>query len=86
MSGGEAFEGLDNAAVLNSNMIIIVNDNVMSIAPVEGGIYNSLKALRDSNGEAKDNIFKSMGFDYYYLEEGNNVEKLIALFELYISS
>lgn len=81
LSGGEALEGLSNAAVLNSNMIIIVNDNVMSIAPVEGGIYNSLKALRESNGEAKDNIFKSMGFDYYYLEEGNNVEKLIALFE-----
>lgn len=81
LSGGEALEGLSNAAVLNSNMIIIVNDNVMSIAPVEGGIYNSLKALRESNGEAKDNIFKSMGFDYYYLEDGNNVEKLIKLFE-----
>ena len=81
LSGGEAFEGLSNAAVLNSNMIIVVNDNVMSIAPVEGGIYNSLKILRDTNGQAKDNIFKSMGYDYYYLEEGNDVEKLIALFE-----
>ena len=81
LSGGEALEGLSNAAVLNSNMIIVVNDNVMSIAPVEGGIYNSLKVLRDTNGQAKDNIFKSMGYDYYYLEEGNDVEKLIALFE-----
>ena len=81
LSGGEALEGLSNAAVLNSNMIIIVNDNVMSIAPVEGGIYNSLKILRDTNGQAKDNIFKSMGYDYYYLEDGNDVEKLIALFE-----
>ena len=81
LSGGEAFEGLSNAAVLNSNMIIIVNDNVMSIAPVEGGIYNSLKILRDTNGQAKDNIFKSMGYDYYYLEDGNDVEKLIAMFK-----
>lgn len=81
LSGGEALEGLSNAAVLNSNMIIVVNDNVMSIAPVEGGIYNSLKILRDTNGQAKDNIFKAMGYDYYYLEEGNDVEKLIALFE-----
>ena len=81
LSGGEAFEGLSNAAVLNSNMIIIVNDNNMSIAPVEGGIYNSLARLRETNGEAKDNIFKSMGYDYYYLEEGNNVEKLIDLFK-----
>lgn len=80
LSGGEALEGLSNAAVLNSNMIIIVNDNVMSIAPVEGGIYNSLAKLRESNGQAKDNIFKSMGFDYYYIEEGNNVEKLIDVF------
>lgn len=81
LSGGEAFEGLSNAAVLNSNMIIVVNDNVMSIAPVEGGIYNSLKILRDTNGQAKDNIFKSMGYDYYYLEDGNDVEKLIAMFK-----
>lgn len=81
LSGGEALEGLSNAAVLNSNMIIIVNDNVMSIAPVEGGIYNSLAKLRESNGQAKDNIFKSMGFDYYYVEEGNNVEKLIEAFQ-----
>ena len=80
-SGGEALEGLSNAVVLNSNMIIIVNDNEMSIAPVEGGIYNSLKVLRDTNGKANDNIFKSMGYDYYYLNEGNNVEELIALFE-----
>lgn len=81
LSGGEAFEGLSNAAVLNSNMIIVVNDNVMSIAHVEGGIYNSLKILRDTNGQAKDNIFKSMGYDYYYLEDGNDVEKLIAMFK-----
>ncbi len=81
LSGGEALEGLSNGAVLNSNFIVVVNDNVMSIAPVEGGIYNSLKVLRDTNGEAKDNIFKAMGYDYYYLEDGNNVEKLIAMFE-----
>lgn len=81
LSGGEALEGLSNAAVLNSNMIVIVNDNSMAIAPVEGGIYNSLKVLRDSNGEAKENIFKSMGFEYFYLDEGNNVEKLIETFK-----
>lgn len=81
LSGGEALEGLSNAAVLNSNMIIIVNDNNMAIAPVEGGIYNSLAQLRKTNGQAQDNIFKAMGFDYYYVEEGNNVEKLIETFQ-----
>ena len=81
LSGGEALEGLSNCAVLNSNMIIIVNDNVMSIAPVEGGIYNSLAILRKTKGQAKENIFKSMGYDYYYVEEGNDVEKLIKVFK-----
>ncbi|MBR6099303.1 1-deoxy-D-xylulose-5-phosphate synthase [bacterium] len=77
LSGGEAFEGLDNAAVLNSNIIIIVNDNDMSIAPNEGGLYKNLKLLRDTNGQAECNYFKSLGFDYLYIGEGNNVEKLI---------
>lgn len=80
LSGGEALEGLSNAAVLNSNMIIIVNDNSMAIAPVEGGIYNSLAILRETKGQTKDNIFKSMGYDYYYVEDGNNVESLIKTF------
>ena len=80
LSGGEALEGLSNTAVLNSNMIIIVNDNSMAIAPVEGGIYNSLAILRETKGQTKDNIFKSMGYDYYYVEDGNNVESLIKTF------
>jgi len=81
LSGGEALEGLSNSAVLNSNMIIIVNDNSMAIAPVEGGIYNSLAILRETNGKSKDNIFKSMGFDYMYVGDGNNVEALISAFQ-----
>lgn len=81
LSGGQAFEGFNNAATLNSNIIIIVNDNEMSIAPNEGGLYKNLAELRKSNGEATNNIFKSLGFEYYYLEEGNNTEKLIELFK-----
>ena len=81
LSGGEAFEGLNNASVLNSNMIIVVNDNEMSIAPNQGGLYKNLQELRESNGKCKNNFFKAFGFDYIYLEEGNNVEKLIATFK-----
>ena len=81
LSGGEAFEGLNNASVLNSNMIIVVNDNEMSIAPNQGGLYKNLQELRDSNGKCKNNFFKAFGFDYIYIEEGNNVEKLIATFK-----
>lgn len=81
LSGGEALEGLDNAATLKSNMIIIVNDNDMSIAENHGGLYKNLKLLRETNGQAETNFFKSLGFEYYYLEEGNNIEKLIETFK-----
>lgn len=80
LSGGEAFEGLDYAAELGSNLIIIVNDNQMSIAENHGGLYQNLKALRDSNGQCECNYFKAMGLDYMYVKEGNNVEALIEAF------
>lgn len=80
LSGGEALEGLDNAATLGSNFIVIVNDNEMSIAENYGGLYDNLKLLRDTNGQAECNFFKSLGFDYLYVEEGNDVEKLIEAF------
>lgn len=81
LSGGEAYEGLNNAAVLGSNIIILVNDNDMSIAENQGGLYQNLKDLRDSNGKSECNFFKSLGFDYYYIDEGNNIEKLIDTFK-----
>lgn len=80
LSGGEALEGLDNASVLGSNIIIIVNDNDMSIAENHGGLYKNLQELKDSKGKCECNFFKSMGFDYRYVEEGNNIQKLIEVF------
>lgn len=77
LSGGEAFEGLNNAAVLNSNFIIIVNDNEMSIAENQGGLYKNLEALRNSNGQCENNFFTAFGFDYTYVEHGNDIETLI---------
>lgn len=81
LSGGEAFEGLDNAAALDSNIIIVVNDNDMSIAPNYGGIYGNLQLLKETDGKAECNFFKAMGFDYKYVADGNNIEKLIKVFE-----
>ena len=81
LSGGEAFEGFDNAAALGSNIILILNDNDMSIAENYGGIYANLKLLRDTKGQAECNLFKAMGFDYLYVDEGNNIEKLIDAFQ-----
>lgn len=79
LSGGEALEGFDNAAILNSNIIIIVNDNEMSIAENHGGLYGNLRLLRQTGGKAECNMFKALGFDYRYLEEGNDIAKLTSL-------
>ena len=80
LSGGEALEGLDNAATFDTNLIIVVNDNQMSIAENHGGLYTNLKLLRETNGENELNFFKAMGFDYKYCAEGNDIKKLIELF------
>ena len=81
LSGGEALEGLDFAPELKSNMIIVVNDNDMSIAENHGGMYQNLKLLRDTEGKAECNLFKAMGLDYLFVKEGNDVEKLIEAFQ-----
>lgn len=80
LSGGEALEGLDYAGELNTNLIIIVNDNDMSIAENHGGLYKNLKLLRDTNGKAENNFFKAMGLDYIFVKNGNNLEELIEAF------
>lgn len=81
LSGGEAYEGLNNAVELGNNFIVLVNDNDMSIAENHGGLYKNLKLLRETHGKAENNFFKALGFDYYYVEEGNNVEALISIFK-----
>lgn len=81
LSGGEAFEGMDTAGEIGTNIIVVVNDNEMSIAENHGSLYRNLALLRETNGQAECNIFKAMGFDYLYLEEGNNIEKLIDTFQ-----
>lgn len=81
LSGGEAYEGFNNASCLNGNLIIVVNDNDMSIAENQGGLYQNLKLLRETNGKAELNFFKSLGFDYVYADDGNNIQKMIDVFK-----
>ncbi len=81
LSGGEALEGIDFASELESNFIIVVNDNDMSIAENHGGLYKNLKQLRESGGTCECNLFRAMGLDYVYLAEGNDIEKLIKVFQ-----
>ncbi len=80
LSGGEALEGLDYAYELGTNLIIIVNDNGMSIAENHGGLYTNLKLLRDTDGRAECNLFKAMGLDYTFVKDGNDIESLITAF------
>lgn len=81
LSGGEALEGLDFASELNSNMIIVANDNDMSIAENHGGLYANLKLLRETNGQSECNLFKAMNLDYIYVDKGNDIASLIEAFE-----
>ncbi|NFT99719.1 1-deoxy-D-xylulose-5-phosphate synthase, partial [Clostridium botulinum] len=80
LSGGEAYEGLNNASASGKNIIILVNDNDMSIAENHGGLYQNLALLRKTNGKAENNFFKSLGFDYHYVKDGNDIESLIETF------
>lgn len=80
LSGGEAYEGLNNAAASGKNIIILVNDNDMSIAENYGGLYKNLELLRESNGKAENNFFKALGFEYHYIDNGNDIESLIDTF------
>ncbi|SCW30012.1 1-deoxy-D-xylulose-5-phosphate synthase [Streptococcus equinus] len=82
LSGGMAYEGLNQIATEGTNTIVIVNDNDQSIAVnPTGGIYTALRDLRESNGQAENNLFEALGFDYHYLDAGNDLDALIALFE-----
>ena len=80
LSGGEALEALDYAGEFDGNLIVIINDNDMSIAENHGGMYKNLKALRESNGKADTNLFTAMGLDYVFVKDGNDIDSLIATF------
>lgn len=81
LSGGMAYEALNNAAEQGTNLIIIVNDNDMSIAENHGGPYKNLKELRETNGKSENNFFKSLGLDYIFVKDGHNLDELIEVFE-----
>lgn len=81
LSGGEALEGLDEVGELGTGIIIIVNDNEMSIAENHGGLYKNLALLRETNGKAECNLFRAMGLDYKYVADGNDMETLIKTFQ-----
>ena len=82
LSGGEALEALDFVGSdIHSNMIIVVNDNQQSIAEVHGGLYQNLTELRETKGKSPNNLFKALGLDYIYEENGNDIQAMIKVFQ-----
>lgn len=82
LSGGEAFEGLDfGGSDIDGNLIIIFNDNQMSIAEDHGGIYKNLAELRATEGKSENNLFKAFGYDYRFVKEGNDITQLVKMFK-----
>lgn len=82
LSGGEAFEGLDfGGSDIDGNLIIIFNDNQMSIAEDHGGMYKNLAELRETEGKADNNLFKAFGYDYYFVKDGNDISELVETFQ-----
>ena len=82
LSWWEALEWLDFAgSELDSNIIILVNDNQQAISETHGWLYKNLEELRKTNWKAENNLFKAMWLDYIYEEEWNNIEKLIEVFQ-----
>lgn len=82
LSGGEAFEGLDfGGSEIKGNLIIIFNDNQMSIAENHGGIYKNLEELRNTQGKSSNNIFRNFGYDYKFVKDGNDIQELVEILE-----
>ncbi len=81
LGGGMALEALNYAPELKSNLIVILNDNQMSIAENHGELYTHLAELRKSNGICENNIFKALGYEYIYVEAGNDLRALIQAYK-----
>lgn len=81
LDGGESFEALNYASELNSSLIVVVNDNNMSIPENYGGLNNLLTELRQNNGKVRNNYFESLGFEYIFVKDGHNIQNLINTFK-----
>ena len=64
----------------NENIIAVIGDGSLSGGENYGGLYKILAQLRESNGTSENNFFKALGFEYYYVSDGNNIQSLIEAF------
>ncbi|AQP63646.1 1-deoxy-D-xylulose-5-phosphate synthase [Listeria monocytogenes] len=88
LTGGMALEALNHIGDMGKDMIVILNDNDMSIAPNVGAIHNILGKLRTSDtfkqtkAKVDGTFFEELGFMYLGPINGHDIEEVITNLEL----
>src|SRR5690625_1500017 len=80
LSAGMAFEALDHAGAADTNLLVILNDNHISIDSDVGSLrehLNDLSAGEDNQSPCKNNLFRALHLQYSGPVDGNNVQKMV---------
>jgi len=77
IASGMAFEGLNHAGVTDANLLVILNDNAIGIDPSVGALKQYLTAVKEGKNPKKNNMIKSLNFDYSGPIDGHDFPTLI---------
>lgn len=77
IASGMAFEGLNHAGVTDTNILVILNDNAIGIDPSVGALKGYLTAVKEGHNHHKNNMMKSLNFDYHGPIDGHDLPGLI---------
>lgn len=77
IASGMAFEGLNHAGVTDANLLVILNDNAIGIDPSVGALKKYLTAVKEGKNPKKNNMIKSLNFDYSGPIDGHDLPTLI---------
>jgi 1-deoxy-D-xylulose-5-phosphate synthase len=77
IASGMAFEGLNHAGVTDANLLVILNDNAIGIDPSVGALKKYLTAVKEGKNPKKNNMIKSLNFDYSGPIDGHDLPVLI---------
>ncbi|QGK75756.1 1-deoxy-D-xylulose-5-phosphate synthase [Flavobacterium sp. SLB02] len=77
IASGMAFEGLNHAGVTDANLLVILNDNAIGIDPSVGALKKYLTAVKEGKNPKKNNMIKSLNFDYSGPIDGHDIPTLI---------
>ena len=77
IASGMAFEGLNHAGVTDANLLVILNDNAIGIDPSVGALKKYLTAVKEGKNPKKNNMIKSLNFDYSGPIDGHDLPSLI---------